>query len=177
MVEFVMDVEEAFCVRIPDEDAEWVLTPRELIDYIHRRLRPGEPGRCLTQRAFYAVRAAIAEESGHTWTAIRPTTRLKDVLARAGVDEVWAAVGARFGEDTWKRLWRRGWFRRGLTVPPTVGDAARTVATRAPLSVKRAGDGWGWHEVAGVVLRLLDHHFAIRNCSLDDSFVKDLGLG
>ncbi len=36
IVEFVMEVEDEFAIRIPDRVSEQIRTPRMLIDYIHR---------------------------------------------------------------------------------------------------------------------------------------------
>ena len=45
-----------------------------------------------------------------------------------------------------------------------------------PYSGERTVQGRVRGEVAGVVCRLMRHHFAVGNFSLDDSFVEDLGL-
>lgn len=36
-VEFILEVEDVFRVKIPDEDAERLLSIRETADYLHRR--------------------------------------------------------------------------------------------------------------------------------------------
>src|SRR2546425_8924482 len=57
-VEFVMALEEAFGLYIPDVDAVSLTTPRKVIDYLEKRLAPAESPQCVDQMAFYSVRRA-----------------------------------------------------------------------------------------------------------------------
>ncbi|CAN0347740.1 unnamed protein product [Phaeothamnion confervicola] len=178
IVEFVMGVEEAVGVRIPDDVAATISTPRMLVTYLHGQLPQDRGPRCLSQRAFYRVRGTLADRLGVARSALRPDTELLATLPAANGRAVWAEVGESLGISRWPRARGGGWlahvFLHGR--PRTLGEAARHVATFSPSAVKPAGEGWSWGEVAAVVGGQMWHHFAIRACSLDDRFVEDLGL-
>ena len=74
IVEYVMNVEEAFGVMIPDADAERIRTVRMLVDYLHDRAFVPAPGACLTQRAFYHLRRAVDGRAGLPVRRLRPGT-------------------------------------------------------------------------------------------------------
>jgi hypothetical protein len=178
IVEFVMGVEEAFGVRIPDDVAATITTPRMLVNYLHGQLPQDREPRCLSQRAFYRVRRALANRLGLARSALRPGTELMAVLPAANGQAAWAEVGESLGFPHWPRARGGGWLARVFLHgrPRTLGEAARHVATFSPSAVKPAGEGWSWVEVAAVVDGQMRHHFAIREYSLDDRFVEDLGL-
>jgi hypothetical protein len=179
IVELVMDVEDAFGIPIPDDVAASLTTPRAVIEWIYARLPKDEGPRCLSQRAFYDIRNALVRESGLSRSQLRPETELFSVLPQSGAQRVWADVGESLGNRRWPRIRSGNWFawlfvnRR----PRTVGDAARYVATITPGAAKPPGEGWSWREVEMVFRELMWHHLGIREFSLDDHFVKDLGLG
>ena len=64
IVEFVMNVEEAIGVPIPDDVAGSMRTPRAFIDYVHNQLPKTDERHCLSQRAYYAVRRAMVHRIG-----------------------------------------------------------------------------------------------------------------
>ncbi len=179
IVEFVMGVEEAVGVRIPDTVAANITTPRLLIDYLHGQLPQSRGPRCLSQRAFYRVRRGLAGCLGLDSATLRPATELLAVLPAADGQAVWAEVGQSLGIPRWPRARGDGWLARTFLSarPRTLGEAARYVATVSPAALKPAGEGWSWDEVAAVVDGQMRHHFAICNYSLDDRFVEHLGLG
>jgi acyl carrier protein len=51
-VEFVLATEEAFQIAIPDADAERLLTPADVVNYVCARVGPAADSGCLEQRAF-----------------------------------------------------------------------------------------------------------------------------
>ncbi len=178
IVEFVMGVEEAFEIRIPDVAAERITTPRKLIDYVHSQLFRSHESRCLSQRAFYFVRQALSERLNLSGTRLRPHSELLAYLPQNCARETWAEVGQRLGITRWPSLWGVGlaaWLFPCNRVR-TLGDAAQQLATFTPTALKRSGEGWSWHEVRTVVDGLMRHHFAVRDYSLDDHFTYDLGL-
>ena len=179
IVEFVMGVEEAVGVCIPNDAAAAIATPRMLVDYLHGRLPQSRGPRCLSQRAFYHVRRALADRLGLARTALRPDTDLLAVLPAADGQAVWAGVGDSLGFPCWPRARSDSWLARTFlhARPRTLGEVARYVATFSPAALKPPGEGWSWGEVAAVVDGQMQHHFAIRDYSLDDRFVQDLGLG
>ena len=57
-VEFVLAIEEAFQIAIPDAAAEAMRTPADVVAYLESRVGGGERSRCLEQAAFYRLRRA-----------------------------------------------------------------------------------------------------------------------
>ena len=74
LVELVIGVEDAFGISIPNSDAEKLTTPRKLIEYLNGRLLREETPSCLTQRAFYQLRAQAVELARVERRDIKPTT-------------------------------------------------------------------------------------------------------
>ena len=90
--EFVMAVEEAFGISIPDEDLG-IKTPRDLVEYLLTRLAPPhDPNLCGTQRAFLALRRAIMEVMRVPRARIRPEVQWNDLLPRLGRQRTWDAI-------------------------------------------------------------------------------------
>ncbi|HUR54030.1 MAG TPA: acyl carrier protein [Gemmataceae bacterium] len=162
IVEFVMNVEETFDIRIPDRDAERIRTPRMLIDYIAARVPPSPVGRwgCGTQRAFYAIRRALGKRHD-----LRPC----DTLPR----EAWAYIGTALKYRRWERFDSTVmgvWF--GLpSEPANAGAGARELAARAPHTFRDPGEGWAGGDVEMTVRRLVREHLPVNEFDLDDSFV------
>jgi len=179
IVEFVMGVEDAFGVRVPDRIAETITAPRLLVNYFHGRLPQSNKSHCLSQRAFYSVRNVLGARVGLPKSALRPKTELLAVLPDPNPQEVWAEVGESLGYPRWPRARGGSWLARLFlhARPRTLGEAAHQVAVFSPGILKPAGEGWSWHEVAAVVRGQMCYHFAISEpFSLDDRFVEDLGL-
>ena len=175
IVEFVMEVEEAFDVRFPDRDLEWITTPRILIDYLHRRMGYGAAS-CPTQRAFYAVRRELRNQLGNASLNVRPGTPLVDVLPEPERRRTWAQVGQRLGVRGWPRAgpgtWLSNLFVRRVQ---TVGDAARYAAGYLTVRNNPPDRVWSGCEIHCVVDRIIREHFAVSDYSLDDRFVEDFG--
>ncbi|MGH7489733.1 MAG: hypothetical protein ACREMY_29640, partial [bacterium] len=94
IVEYVMAVEEAFEIDIPDSDAAQLETPAKLIDYVCARLSQSGDGPPLVQTAFYWLRRALAEELHLSRDQIRPSTTIEQLTHRPE-NEVWMAVARR----------------------------------------------------------------------------------
>ena len=177
IVEFVMNVEEAFNVRIPDRDLERITTPRILIDYLHRGLGYGAAS-CPTQKAFYAIRRELRTRLGDATVQVRPTTRLADVLPEPGRRRTWSEVGRALGVRRWPRAGPGSWLGNlFLRRVQTVGEAARYAVSNLTLSIRDISPQrvWSWDEVASVVDPIIREHFAVDAYSLDDRFVEELG--
>jgi hypothetical protein len=178
IVEFVMSVEEAVGVRIPDAVAVNITTPRLLIDYLHSQLAPSSESRCLSQRAFYRIRQGLVDRVGFLRASLRPDRELLALLPVSAAQEVWAGIGESLGVTRWPRARGNGWFASIFlsSRPRTLGEAAKQVAAVSPAALKSTGEGWSRGEVAAVVDWHLRQNFGIREYSLDDRFVEDLGL-
>jgi hypothetical protein len=177
MAEFVLNIEEAFELRIPDRDAERLHSPRNLIDYLHSRLPRSTQSHCLSLRAFFAIRGECRQRWHIPRSQIRPSALLLSVLPQKDPHEAWAKIGQSLKITNWPRIrdpaWGRWWFRHQRV--DTFADAARYLLRNAPGKFKPEGEGWAWIEVRQIVGAQLRHHFAINNYELDDSW-EVLGL-
>jgi hypothetical protein len=174
---FVIGVEDALAISIPDDIAVTITTPRMLIDYVHGQLPQSRGSRCLSQRAFYAVRRALSERCGIPRAELQPTTEILTVQPIRDSANLWAEVGAALGYAWWPTPRGDGWWARTFLShrPRTLGEVAVQLSTFTPGALKPPGEGWSWHEVRQVVDGLMRTHFALSEYSLDDGF-PDLGL-
>jgi acyl carrier protein len=109
-VELVMEVEEAFGIRIPDADAEWIRTVGELYRYVLAELdRPvlTTPG-CLSAAAFYRLRRQLMGRFRVERRRIRPASPLDDLVPATDRRVEWQRLGECLG---WRlpELQRPGW--------------------------------------------------------------------
>jgi hypothetical protein len=91
IVELVLAVEESFDIDIPDEHAQKIATPRQLVDYLARRLETASANVCLSQRAFYRLRRALRSLDGDAST-VCPESSLLPYFPRATRKARWQAL-------------------------------------------------------------------------------------
>lgn len=175
-VEFLMSLEEAFGIHVPDAAAFTLRTPRLVIDYIHVQLpQTGESaGICLPQRAFYRLRDILTSWLWIDRSAVRPASDLDDLLPAEGRTATWARIGDVFGARRWTRV---GWWGSPTrTRVNTMREAATWIAANMPVAIKRPDEAWVRSEVAWVVDRMIRDRLGIYEYGLDDDFVRDLGV-
>lgn len=180
LVELVIATEAAFGIAIPDADASTMDTPRKVIDYLEARLAKADNGAdCLSQRAFYRVRTAVARRFEKARNALAPTTPIRDVLSTTGADTQWRQLGAELGADYWPKWRDASWLRRQLgSGPATLGDVANFLATSYPAAVKSSGGGWTRAEIERVFMKLLVQETGVdlTRHTLDSRFTFDMGI-
>lgn len=81
-VELVMATEEAFDIQITDAEAESLVTPGQLIDFVMARVGRDGPAVCLSQRAFHRLRKALLRQLPVKRREVRPDTPVDRVLPR-----------------------------------------------------------------------------------------------
>jgi hypothetical protein len=171
-VQFVLAIEEAFQIAIPDADAEKLLTPRDVADYVFARLGPGSDAICLEQRAFYRLRHASMRLFKTERAAITPDTRWDVLLPTHNARHGWRLLHQATGTPQWPPLTFLGKLPRAVQ---TVGGTARYLAREATASLK--GEmGWSRDEVETVVARLMKEHLGIHDFGWDQQFGRDLGV-
>jgi hypothetical protein len=181
LVEYVMAVEEAFEIDIPDADAARLETPAMLIDYLCARLGEASDGPPLVQTAFYWLRRAIADELGIGRNRIRPATTIGELTDRPE-NEVWRAVARRLQVHP-KFLTHAPvaqWLAKLVRSPgQTIGTLAEQLAMLHPAAFKREGEGWTRPQIAEVALRLVEYEtgVVVGASQVHASFVRDLGMG
>lgn len=177
ITEFVISVEEAFRLTIPDKDAQEIATPRHLIDYIAQRLPSGQAPHCLSQRAFYRLRRVLSRRPNVARNVLVPDTRLLDILPKYEAAERWRAIGDELGMGPdWPRL--RGWFRSG---PPFrhIRGVVQFLVSQHPSLLLHPGEGWTRPMIAKAIHGLICETFGMQRDQYteDSHFVKDMGLG
>ncbi len=105
-VELVMAFEEKFAITIPDEDAEKMVTPRHVIDYIYAQVQHADAATCLSQRAFHRIRRALLQELGLERRAVRPATTLASIVPVSDRRRIWARLKQAVAVDEWPELSR-----------------------------------------------------------------------
>jgi hypothetical protein len=181
LVEYVMAVEEAFEIDIPDADAARLETPAMLIDYLCTRVGESSDGPPLVQTAFYWLRTALADELGLSRSLIRPAATMSELTDRPEND-VWRAVAYRLQVNP-KFLTHAPvaqWLAKLVRAPGrTLGNLAEQLAMLHPSAFKREGEGWTRAQVTEVALRLVEYEtgIVVGASQLNASFVRDLGMG
>jgi hypothetical protein len=178
LFELVLGIEQSVGVPIPNDVATTLTTPRQLIAYLLGCLPQSRSNPCLSQRAFYVLRRALANCLPVAPRVLRPGTELATVLPQDGTRSAWEQVGRAAGLPQWPRGPGRRWLAalfcgRG---PTTLGEVASHLAGSAAFALKPAGEGFSWREVEGVVAWQFAHHLGIRGYALDDRFVEGMGL-
>lgn len=83
-VELVIDIEEAFEISIPDQEAAQIMTPADLIECVCERLNmePTMHHACLAARAFYRLRRFLVQQGGFERREIKTDTSLEYLFPR-----------------------------------------------------------------------------------------------
>lgn len=92
IVELVMEVEEEFDVRIPDREAERLMTVGDLYRWLLRQLGRQAAGPCLSGVTFYRVRRAFMA-IGFPRFVVAPRTGLRELLPEENRRELWGRLG------------------------------------------------------------------------------------
>jgi acyl carrier protein len=172
-VEFVMAIEEAFQIAIPDSDAERIATPRQVVDYVLQRLGEAEQRACLEQRGFYRLRRAVTRVFGVTRADVVPGTRWEDILPARQRRHNWRLLQQATGISPWPAL-SFCWANFAEPIK-TVGGTAEYLGSHAPASL-HSESGLSREQVEETVRRLMHDQLGITKFEWDQHFVKDLGV-
>ena len=82
-VEMVMEVEQAFDIRLEDAEVEKLSTPRDLIDLVMSKVTQADAAGCLTQHAFNALRVGLIPQLTLKRQDITPRIRMADLVPKA----------------------------------------------------------------------------------------------
>lgn len=122
-VEIVMAVEERFGVAIEDSDAEKLLTPRDLIDCVMRKVGYTDHAQCLTQRAFHRLRVSLMRKFGLKRNQIKPATLLAALFPRRDRRERIQEILDDLGIVKPIELVRPGWLHKTIVALIFAGGA------------------------------------------------------
>lgn len=101
-VDFVMDIEERFGIRIIDEEAAQMYTVAELYAFLLRQLRRRKPGTCPSASVFYRLRRALVNTCGVDRERVRLGSSVSEIL----------------GDTTPWRAWRNMRKELDFKLPP-----------------------------------------------------------
>ncbi len=79
-VELVMDIENAFAICIPDEEATSCTTVGKLIEIVQQRIGLQPKTHCATSRGFYRTRRALIQSVGLNRDQIRLDSKLEELI-------------------------------------------------------------------------------------------------
>ena len=161
LVELLMEVEEAFGISIPDEDAPAVETVGSFHDCLLRQLGTHQQTGCLTAVAFYQVRRALISVLGLPRKQLRPSTNLRQLIPVRGRRATWKRLQDSLGLKLPKLSLPMWSVVFTLAAPFVVGLGCRWVPTLLGHSAATAG--W-FPYLAGVltlvIALMLGNHFA-----------------
>jgi hypothetical protein len=143
VLEFVLALEEAFQLAIPDADLEWLRTPRQVVDYVLGRLGEADERVCLEQRAFYRLRRAAMRVHQVPRAAVVPGARWSEILPDRQRRRSWRLLQQGAGISPWPRLTIWGNYPASIA---TVGAMARHLSVRAAAVLKGEGS-WSRRDV------------------------------
>jgi hypothetical protein len=172
-VEFIMAVEESFQIAIPDEDAQRMLTPGDVVRYVLARVESNGDHACMEQRAFYMLRRATIKVFARPRGEIRPATRWDDILPPRQHRHNWRLLHQATGTPHWPGLTV---FGKVPDAVATVGNTARYLAVHGPTAFQRPQEGWSRRDIEDTVTRLMRERLGIGAFRWDQEFVKDLGI-
>lgn len=178
-VEFVMEVESAFGITLPDGDFAGVSTVGQLIDYLARTLPRSNVEYSLVDRAFVRLKQAIADQIGMSPVSIPPEGSLRDLFPDPDRDDVWARIGEKLGAKRWPRIGKRRWFSSSSSPKcDRTSQCVRFMMDEVPYAIKEPGEGWTRKQIADVVHPLIRSNFGLSEHEYTESsrFVEDLGL-
>ena len=134
-VEIVMKVEDAFDIAVEDAEAEKMLTPRDIIEHVMRKVGRTDRAQCLTQRAFHRVRAALMRNAGLKRTEIKPDVPTRSVFPVGQRKELLRKTLGDIGLKATPEMVRPRWLVGSLfAVSIAAGLAASVCAARSTAS-------------------------------------------
>lgn len=177
-IELVMEIEDTFDVRIPDEDAERMQTPGDVTDWLvpvlQRRARPVGPG-CLSQKAFHRLRNAFVAEMKVYRRAVRPNVRVTDLIPNPEVRARWKTFAEDHGLDRpCFSFFKRDEVPTSSTVRDLVKQAMRRNADRFCAADGRVDRILVLDEVRRLTAEQMAIH--VEDVHEDSQFVRDLGM-
>ena len=110
LVELVIRFEDAFGIAIPDHVAEQLTTPRKVTDYIVSQVGTNEQPSCLTQQAFYFLRARFVPSLNISRKDFGPDTSLENLIPLEHRKRLWEDLRSQIGPAALPDLSRPLWL-------------------------------------------------------------------
>ena len=146
-VEIVMEVEEAFDIRLEDAEVEKMDTPGDLIESVLSKVAQTGAAGCLTQRAFNLLRRKLLHHLALKRRDVSPSARLADLVPRPNRSDLLQRLAAEFGTQPLPGLVRPQW----LVALLTTGSLAVGIAVSGALVTLAPTTGPAGSIFAGVL--------------------------
>lgn len=173
VVELFMSVEEHFAVEIPDEAAERIGSPADLVAYLATRLPMHAESGCHSQQLFYRLRRGFRRQVPALLGRFAPDTKLVSIVHRDQWPRVWDAIRADVGTPTWPTEIR--WPQRLFQGDgPTIGELIGCIAAELPAPPE--GEPWTRATLEAEVRRLITEVTAVEDYDMRGRWYEDLGL-
>jgi acyl carrier protein len=91
-VELIMAIEEEFQIAISDSEAAECTTVQDLVELIFSRVRQAGGAQCPSQQCFYLVRKKLSDTLGIQRRAIKPETKLEQIIPKENREKVWGEI-------------------------------------------------------------------------------------
>ena len=134
-VELVMDVEDAFDIRLPDDECCRMRTVGQLADCVLDHLAAKPNDRCMTAYAFRKVRRVIVGAFGRPPAEVRPNTAVAQIDPSPGRRSLYARLREELD-------WSKELFINNMTAlllfTPVIAAIAWLVAMMQPVAVQVA---------------------------------------
>jgi acyl carrier protein len=109
--ELIMSVENAFGITISEEEGATLVTPKDLIELIRAKVPPTKNSRCLSQSAFYFIRATATECCGIKRGAFQTTSNLATLISKKHHMTFWNTLQEKTRiQENWPLLSRPAWL-------------------------------------------------------------------
>lgn len=116
LVELAMEVEETFGIELPDAEAEKLVTPALLVEFVLSKVQTAEQSVCLSRKAFYRLRRSFMNEFGCRRNQVKPDTPLELTVPRPGRRAAWRRMKGFLHANDWPKLRRPGWVEVSIVV-------------------------------------------------------------
>jgi len=91
-VELIMGVEETFHISLADDELEKTQTAGALRDLIIQKVKTSNASTCLSMAAFNIIRRALISSCGVSRRAVRPESKLFEMLGTTQFRQVWSTL-------------------------------------------------------------------------------------
>lgn len=95
-VELVMNVEKHFGIRIPDKEAEKILTVQDFTDCVSSYITLDSGAKCKSQYLFYVLRDYFVTEYQHDKLNFLPTTLIDEIMPVESRKDIWEKLSTDF---------------------------------------------------------------------------------
>lgn len=109
-VELVIEVEDRFGIRIPDEDAERLITAGGIAEYVFELLPRLGQGTCRSATVFYKLRTALVQSFQIDSHRVQLNTPMNELLRGCRPHRAWKQLQESL-EFQLPPLWGPGWLR------------------------------------------------------------------